>query len=105
MLGRRMLTASNLMSLPGQAQKAQPPAQVPKEPRLGVMPVLELEREDVLAEMLPGHAQSQSFPPNLCPPPPPYSFRMPSTVNMCKHYMQSLRLSMFLIPEEGKLHG
>ena len=70
MLGRRMLTASNLMSLPGQAQKAQPPAQVPKEPRLGVMPVLELEREDVLAEILPGHAQSQSLPPNPCPPSP-----------------------------------
>lgn len=43
--GRRMLTASNLLSLPGQARKAQPPAQVPKEPRLGVIPVPEPERE------------------------------------------------------------
>lgn len=56
-----------MLSLPGQAQQAQPPAQVPKEPRLGVMPVPELEREDVLAKMLPGHAQSQSLPPNPCP--------------------------------------
>lgn len=44
-LGRRIQTASSLLSLPEQARKAQPPAQVPQEPGRRVIPVPELERE------------------------------------------------------------
>lgn len=76
----RTLTASDLLSLPGQSQKAQPP---PERSLRGVSFLAQSWKGRLLAEMLPVQAPSQSPPPNI--QTPSHFFKMPFAVNMYKH--------------------